>query len=475
MVTRPAIGLISLVLAIALIISPAGTEAAGEMMPQPEPEGVLSRTAIPVSPVAELAATTREAAEVSVNSAVLNGGVSGMGGASEVRVSFEWGISSKEYMYQTHFQNVKSEGEFSYKLTGLSPDTEYYFRSRVVDIGNKVVACGSEKSFSTKAAPTPEPSPEERESGRNIIQVNNFISNTGIEVNYDNTFINNIQLKTKDERAALLIPGKTRVSDSNGEAPEAFDVNMLILPVGMPSEDTVMVQAYEFGPEGTVFNPRVTLILKYDVRNLPSGAKETDLTIAVRDGARWVPVESRVDTLAGTVSAQISTFGKYALLSPVPVKLSARLKCSGLSVMPSKVEPGEIVTLQLTVSNTGSLRGEAVVVLKINSNTVESREVSLDAGGSETVVFQVQQNEPGDYEVDINGIKDKFKVIEPKETEAVPDIGANSHLMAAPAEDSDPVPIDAEVTIPVIWIIIIALVFLGTVIGLVLGQKKPLE
>jgi len=433
----------------------------------------------PTKPPIKPSVATRDATEIAATSAILNSEITSLGNASDLQISFEWGKASKKYTYQTIPQIMKSKGKYSYNLTGLSADMRYYFRIKAVDVRSKAVVYGMEKSFTTKSPALSKPLPPKGDNDRTIINTYNFATNVDVEVNIYNIIINNIRLKTADEKVILYIPGNTHLQDIEGKVPESFTVNVLLIPIGTPSEGTIL-QAYEFGPEGTAFDPPVTLTLKYDTENLPPGAKETDLTIAAWDGTRWSTIESQVDTLLKTVSAKISKFGRYALLASIMVTRSAQFNCSGLTIAPEKVQPDEPVDIRVEVSNTGSIKDTVAVILKINDNDMESREISLDAGQSETVTFQAQESEPGEYMVDVNGNNARFTVegmsasdetsvaTLPTEASKTPsDPGVTS------SQASPPVSTDGNGILPVMWIIIASLVVIGAVVGLVLGRKRP--
>ncbi len=66
--------------------------------------------------------------------------------------------------------------------------------------------------------------------------------------------------------------------------------------------------AYDFGPEGIVFQKPVQITIPYDERALPKGANERDVQLAYFDGKKWVAVGGIVDTEKNTVSVGINKF-----------------------------------------------------------------------------------------------------------------------------------------------------------------------
>jgi hypothetical protein len=78
--------------------------------------------------------------------AVLRGCLEKMGTASPVSVYFEWGTDT-DFSYTTEPKPRTRPGRFLTILTGLKPDTTYYFR--VVAVGDGI-SYGSIKSFTTR-------------------------------------------------------------------------------------------------------------------------------------------------------------------------------------------------------------------------------------------------------------------------------------------------------------------------------------
>jgi hypothetical protein len=89
---------------------------------------------------------TKDATGIMANQATLNGDLTGLGTASGVSVSFQWGTESGSYTKETTIQSKTGTGVFSFDLTGLNADTSYYFRAKAVGVGTSY---GTEKNFRT--------------------------------------------------------------------------------------------------------------------------------------------------------------------------------------------------------------------------------------------------------------------------------------------------------------------------------------
>jgi hypothetical protein len=105
---------------------------------------------MPFSPpsVATLAADN-----ITTSAARLNGNITSLGTAANVVVLFNYGTSSGIYTKNTTTQSLTAAGAFYVDLSGLAPNTTYYFRAVASGQGTAV---GGELSFTTDKTP-PQP------------------------------------------------------------------------------------------------------------------------------------------------------------------------------------------------------------------------------------------------------------------------------------------------------------------------------
>ena len=97
--------------------------------------------------------TTGDASNIAIDGARLNGSLESLGTAATVSVSFEWGITSENYTYETTPPESKdATGTFHVFLGGLAPETIFYYRAKAVGHGDPMY--GLEKSFKTGTPPS---------------------------------------------------------------------------------------------------------------------------------------------------------------------------------------------------------------------------------------------------------------------------------------------------------------------------------
>ncbi len=81
-----------------------------------------------------------------------------------------------------------------------------------------------------------------------------------------------------------------------------------------------------------------------------------------------------------------------------------------LSIKPAEVQPNEIATITVSVTNTHDTWGIYSLVLMINGVKEAEKQATVDAGSTEDVSFSVRRGHPGSYTVFINGLSGSFTV-----------------------------------------------------------------
>ena len=95
------------------------------------------------------AVITNAASDITTNSATLNGTLTGLGNASSVDVSFEWGLTDS-YGDETTPQTMTDTGSFYDSIGSLDPGTTYHYRAKAVGNGTDY---GGDATFTTGTTP----------------------------------------------------------------------------------------------------------------------------------------------------------------------------------------------------------------------------------------------------------------------------------------------------------------------------------
>jgi hypothetical protein len=245
------------------------------------------------------------------------------------------------------------------------------------------------------------------------VDITGFISTSTLEVDNNGIVQETVQLTSLDGVASIIIPEGTKLLDAQGRPLDLLSATSVTSPPPAPLQAAIAC-AYSFGPEGATFSPPLTLTLSYDPLELPLGVEETELYIAHWDGSRWLPLDSIVDIIAKTVSAEVGHFSQFAVLYDLsPSPLYSAIQFHQMRIVPGQVEPGEEVTIAVELINIGSIEGSQIVELKIDGKAEETRTIILRSGASTLVTFVVTKDIPGTYQVSLDGLSGEFIVTTP--------------------------------------------------------------
>lgn len=132
-----------------------------------------------------------EAGQISSTGAVLSGSYSEVSDAPE-SAGFEWGTSKSSLDGTVESTDELSDrrGQFSATLTGLEPDTEYFFRAyiKAPDHGRSTTYYSNILSFRTEAGGGPDtpPAPASQPGWFELPVVNSYVSNEGWRIDREN-------------------------------------------------------------------------------------------------------------------------------------------------------------------------------------------------------------------------------------------------------------------------------------------------
>jgi len=94
--------------------------------------------------------STSDTSSIASFQATLNGNITDTGGENALERGFDWGISPGSYPNSWTESGSFGVGIFSHQITGLNPQTTYYFRAKARNSAGW--SYGSEKSFTTLTA-----------------------------------------------------------------------------------------------------------------------------------------------------------------------------------------------------------------------------------------------------------------------------------------------------------------------------------
>ncbi|MFC1984260.1 choice-of-anchor D domain-containing protein [Chloroflexota bacterium] len=234
-----------------------------------------------------------------------------------------------------------------------------------------------------------------------------------------------LEVTSADGKLTVNIPSGTRAKQENGNRLTTLDVSENDNPPPPPENKNIIGLTYSFEPSGATFDPPITLTFTYNHIDIPEGVSEEDLILAFydEDTGKWIELECVVDIDNHTINAMVSHFTDFAIIAPVqqsppttpqPEPSPAAFSLSRLTIQPLEVEPEEMVTISVSVTNTGGTKGSYTVVLNANDIEEQRQSISIAASGTEQVDFTVNKEDHGDYSIKIGSLKGTFT--EPAET-----------------------------------------------------------
>jgi hypothetical protein len=316
------------------------------------------------------------------SSATITGELIEKGSANKVDVFFKYGTTHDQATYPLWVGG-----------NDLAPDTKYYFRAVAIGDGSFY---GDMMTFTTG----------------HYMQINMTGQTSSIYSSGSGEVQESLTVTSGDGSFELTIPAGTTALDKDGNPLQSISISAATDVPNPPPGTGIIGFIYDCQPAGATFNPPLTLTMHYDPANLPEGATEDSLSIALWDGTQWVILQGTVDTVNHTVTVQISHFSGFALLSrlPAPLPPSGGFVVSGLSIKPSTAAPDQTVTISAMVVNNATCEGQCNVCCKINGTEEAVQKLTVAPGTGETVTFTTSRSAAATYRVDVNGLTGSFVV-----------------------------------------------------------------
>ena len=163
-----------------------------------------------------------------------------------------------------------------------------------------------------------------------------------------------------------------------GALPE--DVLITATPTELPPDAPPFVggTAWDFGPDGLVFDEPVTLTIRYDPADIPPGTDESELRIhKLVDGTFVQQDAGTIDLVNHTASATVNGFSVFVLLERL------------FPGSPEDLEGPEVVTLEVLDVGSGTYGGATTIDVSGGDQTVDVRlDLTDDISGVQNLQAQ---------------------------------------------------------------------------------------
>lgn len=230
------------------------------------------------------------------------------------------------------------------------------------------------------------------------------VSVGGVEV-----FVGNSSVGTTGDAGNLTFtPGKegsfTVTASRAGYVSGSKDVDVLA--------EGVLKLLLSVSPETVLVGNQISIKVADSVEKQPVagadvffGGKKIDAqTDANGITSYWVTVPGTY-----TINATKAGYEEGETVIEVTEKI-AQFTFSNLTIQPASVEAGTAVNISVNATNDGSVAGESGVELLVNNKSVDSQNVSLEAGESKAVEFSHTEEKEGTYNVTVGGLSKSYEV-----------------------------------------------------------------
>lgn len=124
--------------------------------------------------------------------------------------------------------------------------------------------------------------------------------------------LQDITANSQDGEMTVQISSGTEIVDSAGQP--VGEIGMETVTTTPPVPDNFyLINAFDFGPDGTKFTPAIEITLKFDLSELPAGQTPVIAYYDVAAG-EWVFITGTINADAGTITFPVSHFTTYAVL-----------------------------------------------------------------------------------------------------------------------------------------------------------------
>lgn len=265
-------------------------------------------------------------------------------------------------------------------------------------------------------------------------------------INESGVTISQVFAYSDDSTIELNIGEGTTCLTGEGQPFSKVKICAILSPLFSPELDFMIGQAYDFKPDGAMFNPPITLNFTYNPQDIPDGVSEEDLVIAVWDqeSYNWVKLPSICNPSSHVITAQISHFTIFSILAP---KRPASFTFNNLVVNPLEATVGQTVNVRLSIINAGDLSGTEEIVLKINGQVENTKRIILGGHAESTATFSIIPDTAGTYTVEVGNLTTSFVVKAPEMTsetttaepvlEEIPDSSSTQTQESAPTPVSE--------------------------------------
>jgi hypothetical protein len=245
---------------------------------------------------------------------------------------------------------------------------------------------------------------------------------SSVEIGADGTLSKSLTLTDRNGNFIIDINRGTKVTGPDGEMLSLIELSITDEQITVPDGVFILSPVYrltgynrDMQAIGMVFSPPARLTIRYNPEDLPEHAFMPFIANYTSEQG-LVELTSLPDSLVeiGEAKALVSHASLFVVAvkeAPPPSPLPAKFKASNLMISPQPAYLGETATIGITITNEGASSGSYELHLIIDGIVRAIEEVTLEAGNSETLTFEVSNLAIGSHQVKIASLTGQLMVI----------------------------------------------------------------
>jgi len=255
-----------------------------------------------------------------------------------------------------------------------------------------------------------------------VLETNMLGGEDRIEIEVDGTLLEPLIMMDRSGTFIINIDSGTRITDSDNEALSRIELTITEESLVLPADLAVLSPTFKLvGYTGDMevsridFNPFADITINYDLKDLPENTFPPYIAnYTEQQGLVQLEPPPGSTFEIGKTEARISHASLFVVVAevvPPPPPLPANFELSNLTIEPGEARPGQPVIISFEIANDGETAGSHELQLRIDGIVRLIREVTIPAGSSQIVSFEVSNLAVGKHQVRVVGLSGQFRVV----------------------------------------------------------------
>jgi hypothetical protein len=256
-----------------------------------------------------------------------------------------------------------------------------------------------------------------------VLETNTLVGKDKVEIEADGTLLEPMTIMDRSGTFIINIDTGARITNSDNQALSRIELTITEESLVRTADLVVLSPTFKLtGYIGGMevsridFDPFASITIKYDSKDLPEDTFPPYLAGYTREQGlvQLEPIPGSTFEI-GKVEARIShasLFVVVAELAPPPLPLPAKFEVSNLTIEPGEARLGQLVIISFEIANEGETTGSHELQLRIDGIVRLVREVTVPAGSSQILTFEVPDLSVGKHQVRVASLSGQVRVVD---------------------------------------------------------------